>query len=459
MHSNFVGFDGTRTFYDGQAMIFSNGKCLACTNPFSLKEVELAVASVDLNEIDIYRTCLPSRNIQAGVYINQSFSIVKVNGFNLKVRNFTNISPEIRIFSYSREEQVLNVPACYLWDYLRRSTASGFFINLNENIESASVLLIISAMCELVLKTYPTLIGYNQKIMKLDLERIFGSVPDGYKEMMQKVVFTAYLSSFNTTESAKLTAEELANEIGSTHLQGSIDDIYNAYIETFTQINSFRPKTAENGGSFEETIGLQALECRIRMVVSYISGQLLTFSFGRKGFLIVLGTTSLEKNLIGDHTKYGSSSGDINPVGCISKIDLINLAKKFSEKFCSLNRILEKELCLNDKSTDGDLELNIEELKTLAKLRKIEKLGPYSSFVKCCEIWNKSPEEIATKVKKFFVQYATNRHKMTVLTPMLAMDASIVDDNRYDLRQLLYNLAWTTQFDEIDKALEEISAS
>ena len=48
---------------------------------------------------------------------------------------------------------------------------------------------------------------------------------------------------------------------------------------------------------------------------------------------------------------------------------------------------------------------------------------------------------------------------MTVLTPMLAMDASIVDDNRYDLRQLLYNLAWTTQFDEIDKALEEISAS
>ena len=51
------------------------------------------------------------------------------------------------------------------------------------------------------------------------------------------------------------------------------------------------------------------------------------------------------------------------------------------------------------------------------------------------------------------MKYANNRHKMTVLTPMMHMDSSGIDDNRYDLRQFLYNVNWTAQFDSIDQAL------
>jgi len=49
--------------------------------------------------------------------------------------------------------------------------------------------------------------------------------------------------------------------------------------------------------------------------------------------------------------------------------------------------------------------------------------------------WNHlPPEKIAEKVKFFFVKYAVNRHKMTVMTPAIHGESYSIDDNRYDLR-------------------------
>ena len=44
-----------------------------------------------------------------------------------------------------------------------------------------------------------------------------------------------------------------------------------------------------------------------------------------------------------------------------------------------------------------------------------------------------------------------NRHKMTVLTPSYHAENYSPDDNRFDLRQFLYNNAWTRQFGTIDE--------
>ena len=41
-------------------------------------------------------------------------------------------------------------PACWLWDYLRRSGGSGFFLPLSGGLDSASVACIVSNMAWLV---------------------------------------------------------------------------------------------------------------------------------------------------------------------------------------------------------------------------------------------------------------------------------------------------------------------
>ncbi|KAJ2330525.1 glutamine-dependent NAD(+) synthetase, partial [Coemansia sp. RSA 2681] len=66
---------------------------------------------------------------------------------------------------------------------------------------------------------------------------------------------------------------------------------------------------------------------------------------------------------------------------------------------------------------------------------------------------------IADKVKRFFFYYAVNRHKMTTLTPAYHAEAYSPDDNRFDLRQFLYNACWTWQFRQIDDAVERLEKS
>lgn len=41
-------------------------------------------------------------------------------------------------------------PSCWLWDYLKKSGASGFFLPLSGGIDSSAVALIVFNMCRLL---------------------------------------------------------------------------------------------------------------------------------------------------------------------------------------------------------------------------------------------------------------------------------------------------------------------
>jgi NAD+ synthase (glutamine-hydrolysing) len=50
------------------------------------------------------------------------------------------------------EEEIAFGPSCWLWDYLRRSRASGFLLPLSGGADSSSVAAIVGCMCQLVIK-------------------------------------------------------------------------------------------------------------------------------------------------------------------------------------------------------------------------------------------------------------------------------------------------------------------
>ena len=97
------------------------------------------------------------------------------------------------------------------------------------------------------------------------------------------------------------------------------------------------------------------------------------------------------------------------------------------------------------------------ELDEFGKLREIERCGPFSMFERLLIKWDHlGPEEVAEKVKKFFRYYSMNRHKMTVLTPAYHCESYGNDDNRFDLRQFLYDTKWEHQFVQIDNIVKVI---
>ncbi|KAI3789011.1 hypothetical protein L2E82_01795 [Cichorium intybus] len=63
-----------------------------------------------------------------------------------------NAAYERPITYHSPEEEIAFGPGCWLWDYLRRSGASGFLLPLSGGANSSSVAGIVGCMCQLVVK-------------------------------------------------------------------------------------------------------------------------------------------------------------------------------------------------------------------------------------------------------------------------------------------------------------------
>ena len=179
------------------------------------------------------------------------------------------------------------------------------------------------------------------------------------------------------------------------------------------------------------------------------------------GFLLVLGSANIAEGLRGYFTKYDCSSADINPIGGINKTDLREFLKYWSKETnlpvfeeialavptAELKPIVEGQ---KEQTDEDDMGMSYEELDTFGKLRKIEKCGPLSMFEKLVVKWDHiTPREVATKVKRFFLYYAINRHKATTITPSYHAEGYGCDDNRFDMRQFLYDTTWEAQNAEI----------
>lgn len=263
----------------------------------------------------------------------------------------------------------------------------------------------------------------------------------------------------------------LAANIGSYHLDIDFDYIVAAFLSLFKQTTLKEPKFKVHGGSQAENLALQNLQARIRMVIAYLFAQLLLWTRGTYGSLLVLGSSNVDEILRGYLTKYDCSSADINPIGGISKTDLIRFVGhmqkekgfEFLESFIDAPPTAELEPITQDytQSDEVDMGMTYAELSTFGTLRKVAKLGPFLMFKRLLSDWGHllNPFEIASRVKKFTIAYAINRHKSVILPPAYHMSQYSPDDNRFDLRPFLYNALWTWQFRAIDDTLSQIDSS
>lgn len=463
--------------------------------------------------------------------INYKKSLLNINPLfashiTLNKTNVTGIHREI-----PEEEQIEKSTACWMWDYLRRSGASGFFLPLSGGSDSASVAIIISNLCKMLLIK----INSNCSSVIKDLRRIVKDnnfSPKTDKEICKKIFSTAYLGTKFSSKETRSSAKDIAIEIGSNHYEIEIDDVYNAFKKSLFKNLNFEPKFITEGGCQTEDLALQNLQSRLRMVTTYLLAQLAPlmnfdsieienknssnnlinlnklnlnenykendnendskvlqnkinnnittatnnnndnnyFNINNKktsnnpGFLLVLASGNLDESLLGYLTKYDCSSGDLNPIGSLSKKKIKNFLfycyKELNYKCLKtvLNLKPSAELRpydANNKETyqtdEEDMGFTYEELEQMGKLRKVYMCGPYSMFKRLRKVWtNLEDEKIRDKVKRYFYKYSVNRHKVTTLTPSIFMDSACSDDNRFDQRQFLYNPNWDYQMVNIN---------
>ncbi|XP_074264435.1 glutamine-dependent NAD(+) synthetase-like [Silene latifolia] len=472
MYSNHQGCDGGRLYYDGCCCVVVNGDVVAQGSQFSLKDVEVVVAQVDLDIVASLRGSISSFQEQASCKTKVPFVSVPVElcrSFHLKEP----LSSPLKIRYHDPEEEIANGPACWLWDYLRRSGASGFLLPLSGGADSSSVAAIVGWMCQLVVKE----IKDGDEKVKADAIRIGqytdGKIPTDSKEFAKRIFYTVFMGTENSSEETTSRARKLADEVGAWHLNLSIDTVISALLTLFRTLTGKCLRYKVDGGSNPENLALQNIQARVRMVVAFMLASLMPWVHSKSGFYLVLGSSNVDEALRGYLTKYDCSSADINPIGSISKTDLRAFlkwaAKADNLGYSSLAEIeaapptAELEPIRSDYTQldEVDMGMTYEELSIYGRLRKIFRCGPVSMFKNLCFRWGSrmTPAEIGEKVKYFFKYYSINRHKMTVLTPSYHAESYSPEDNRFDLRQFLYNSRWPFQFRKIDALVTEMNGN
>jgi len=465
VYSNLVGCDGDRLYFDGCSLISINGIFLARGKQFTLNEVEVVTAVIDLDQ-------LRSRRVEAKTRSSEAMNVpyfprIYINFRLCQSKEEATAPLETTSFALEKHAEIGYGPACYLWDLLRKSGACGYFLPFSGGADSTATALIVYNMAYLVLETleeksqgHEFISGELRKIVRDDK-----FMPKSPQDIVKKVLYTCYMKSKHSSDKTRKRAENIANEIGCVHSEVEIDGMCEGFMKSGDAFLTQRPRFESEGGDMREDLALQNLQARTRMVLSYYLSQSFPIQYKLPSFLLVLASANLDESLRGYVTKYDCSSADINPIGGFSKVDL----RKFLywchdvRKIKSVAEILEaaptaelRPTTSGGKAQEDEEEMGLTyiELSLLGRLRKLDLMGPVAMFKKVIQIWeNRSLEAVADKVKKFFKYYAINRHKMTTLTPSIHAEKYGCEDNRYDLRPFLYNTKWTHQFHQIDSLL------
>ena len=464
LYANMRGCDGDRLYFDGASLAMLNGELLAIGSQFSLQEVEVVTCTVNLDDIWTFRASKKGHQEPSGANLFHKIYVP----FSVSTVCFLSPSLPIQVQYHTPLEEIGLGPACWCWDYLRRSRQKGFLLALSGGIDSSSTAVIIASMCDLVYEAFQA--GDTQ--VQRDLRRVVTGDPSSNyspadpRDICGKLLTTLYMATRNSSMETEERARNLSSEIGSTFITVNIDNTVDSMVDTFKQVTQKEPKFSAYGGSKAENLALQNLQARSRMVYAYMFAQLGPWTAGKGGSYLVLGSANVDECLFGYLTKYDCSSADINPIGGINKLDLRGFILTKQEKYPSLKGVYEapptaelepitKEYTQTD---EADMGLTYEELGDIGRERKIKCCGPVGVFSSLAPRWQDkyTPKETAEKIKHFFRAYSMNRHKATVLTPSYHAEDYSPDDNRFDLRPFLYNTEWELQFRLIDKIADSL---
>ncbi len=466
LYANQQGCDGGRLYFDGCALIAMNGELIAQGTQFSPHDVEVVTATVDLEEVRSLRTGFVSRMHQASQVeqVPRIFADFEMTHTDDDADDPINRPIEIRY--HTPQEEIAFGPANWLWDYLRRSGAGGYFLPLSGGADSSSTATVVGSMCQILVKQAQ---AGNQQVIA-DVRRIVGIADyelNDPRDLANRIFVTCYMGTENSSAETRRRARNLADQIGAHHLNIEIDGMVAATVKMFTTLTRKTPRFKVHGGTNSENLALQNIQARLRMVSAYFLAQLTPWVRGTNGFLLVLGSSNVDEALRGYMTKYDASSADINPIGGLSKHDLRSFLRWSIDNlgYTALADVvdaaptaeLEPITETYTQTDEADMGFSYDELGIFGRYRKLHALGPVAMFERLVYEWDHLPPAVvADKVKRFFRYYAINRHKMTTLTPSYHAENYSPDDNRYDLRQFLYNTRWTWQFRKIDALVARI---
>ncbi|KAI0539198.1 carbon-nitrogen hydrolase [Xylaria digitata] len=221
------------TYEKDWRMLCLNGKVLEQGSQFSLEPVEVATATINLEEIRSFRSSI-SRNVQAAAQAD-----------------YPRVEFDIRL-SRSAED-------IYLSDSLQFSKEKELRI-LDPMSEIWMATSVYYGMAKVVLSS----IESGSKTTLADLRRVTGlkdPVPKTPEEIVNLLLTTCYMGTVNSSEETRSRC--LAKKIGAYHMSIQIDTAVQANLGIVKDALNFEPRYAVEGGTQAENLALQVCKTLI----------------------------------------------------------------------------------------------------------------------------------------------------------------------------------------------------
>ena len=198
MYSNLKGCDGTRLYFDGSSMITMNGLIYTQAPQFSIDDVDVNVAVIDLDQVRSARLANHSRVSQTGELSPNSIpKVVADIEISRPIESVSMISKAEPCCFLDPMKEIAGGPALWLWDQLRRCGARGFFLPLSGGADSSSTAAIVASLAIFV---YDSIKAGNQDTLAT-IRRVVRNesfMPTKYQDIVAEIFVTAYLGTKNS---------------------------------------------------------------------------------------------------------------------------------------------------------------------------------------------------------------------------------------------------------------------
>ncbi len=284
VYTNLLGNESGRSIYDGGSLFASKGKLLLEGKRYSYKDHELSIADLEI----------PLRE-DIGSSSNR---IIRLNHQPIESGGPA-IEPQTSKLESKTEELARAVPLG-LFDYLRKTRSSGFVLSLSGGADSSAVAVMVSLMVEQATVD----LGVTKFADRLGLNELLDGTSTS-KEIVEKLLTTVYQSTVNSSDTTSEAAREVAEEVGATHYDWSVDDLIQGYVNRATEALG-RELTWET-----DDLALQNIQARVRAPGVWMLANV------KNALLLTTGNRS--EASVGYMTMDGDTAGGLAPLAGIDK--------------------------------------------------------------------------------------------------------------------------------------------
>ncbi|MEO1255144.1 MAG: NAD(+) synthase, partial [Bacteroidota bacterium] len=372
LYTNLLGNEAGRMIYDGDVLIAQRGKLIGRNHRLWFHDYRILSVEVDLD------------------------------GGASEV----NVRPQYQ----THFEEFTHAASLALFDYMRKSRSKGFVLSLSGGADSSTIATLIASSVKITLEQ----LGFEE------FERKCGFKLNGNdaKSITKQLLTTAYQATKNSSEATFNSAKSLAESIGSTFYNWSIEEGLNKY-KTTIEAAIERPLTWES-----DDVTLQNIQARARSPIIWMLANIEN--------KLLLATSNRSEGDVGYATMDGDTSGSISPIAGVSKHFILQWLKYAEEElgFYGLKEV-NKLTPTAELRPEKQHQTDEEDLMPYEVLMKIEReaiLHGKSPKMVFCSLENEyEPNDLKQWIRKFYSLWTRNQWKRERYAPSFHFDDFNID--------------------------------